>query len=132
MDERQQQIRGSIAMQTVVITIVWLMLAAFVNDFGLLDIEQTVGLSSFLIASVVGIVCFISVSFILRDAYIGVAQESQLRICLGVFTLLAIAEDVFTTLDLINGEGVSIVSFTSVIMVNSIAICLWIKRKDWK
>lgn len=132
MDERQQQVRGKIAMQALIGMIVYLLLAAFLNDFGVIDIEHHIGCSNFLIFSVVLLLSFLSVSLILRDAYIGVAKNPQLRICLGVFTALAVFQDVLFIFDQIRGEGVTLVSVSSLILVNSVSICLWIKRKDWK
>lgn len=132
MDERQIAVRGKVAMQTAIGMILYFMSAAFVNDFGLIDIEHTVGFSSFLIGSTVLMITFLSVSLILRDAYMGVFQDAQFRICLFVFTFLAIAEDGLFMFDLFRGEGVAFVSLTLLLLVNSVAISLWIKRKDWR
>ena len=131
MDERQRAVRGKISMRALIGMIIYLMLAAFVNDAGMIDIEHEIGFSDFLIFTIMLLISFVSVSMILQDAYIGVMKDAQMKFCLWVFTILAILEDVLCILDLIQGDSMNIVHIGSLLMVNGVSLCLWIKHKEW-
>lgn len=128
-DERQVLIRGKIAVQTVILTLIILLTAAFINDFHIFDFEHEVGFSSFMIGASCLILAFISSSLILRDAYFGLMSMARSSICRFVFTALGLVEIILLGYDLMNGEGISFVSACCVIMVVTITSSLWYKRK---
>ena len=76
-DERQVLLRGKIAVQTVIVTVVMLLAAAFITDFGIYDIEKEIGFSDFMIIASCFIITFISVNSILRGAYFGLLSRDR-------------------------------------------------------
>lgn len=134
MDERQQQIRGKIFQNAMIITIVYLLAAAFIQDFHIFDIEKTFGLSTFMILSVNIMITYVSCMMLWKDAYFGISRLPQMRVVLVVFSLLALLQDGLFIFDIIQGEVFSIpsVGITSLIMVNSISLLLWYKRHEYQ
>lgn len=129
-DERQVLLRGKIAVQTVIITVVMLMAAAFITDFGIYDIEKEIGFSDFMIIASCFIITFISVNSILRGAYFGLLSRNREKMIRYIFTALTIMEMGLSIFDIVRGESLTPVSITSMIMMVSITVCLWIKRKE--
>lgn len=131
LDERQVAIRGKITTQTVIFTILLLLGIAFLNDAEVYDFDKNMGVSTLLICLVNVIIMFLSCNLILRDAYLGLFDNSRGKhICL-VFSILFILLAIFMTIDILDGEGVTITSTVSMVMCASIAICMLIKRKSW-
>lgn len=129
-DERQVLLRGKIAVQTVIITVVMLMAAAFITDFGIYDIEKEIGFSDFMIIASCFIITFISVNSILRGAYFGLLSRDREKMIRFIFTALTIMELGLSIFDVVRGESLTPVSIMSMIMMVSITVCLWIKRKE--
>lgn len=131
LDERQMQIQGKIMKQGVLGIIVVLMLIALVDSFDLFPIHSYVDLPDLMIVLCLLLVTFLSLSLIWRDAYFGIASVQQMRVIMMVFVTLMIAEDILFAADLVQGEGITAVTVFSLMMVNSIALSMLYKRKDW-
>ncbi|MCH4286799.1 NADH-quinone oxidoreductase [Amedibacillus hominis] len=129
-DERQVLLRGKIAVQTVIVTVGMLLAAAFITDFGIYDIEKEIGFSDFMIIASCFIITFISVNSILRGAYFGLLSRDREKMIRYIFTALAMVEIGLSIFDIIRGESLSPVSIMSIIMMASISVCLWMKRKE--
>lgn len=131
-DERQVMIRGKIGVQSLVLAIVMMVGAAFINDFQIYNIEKEIGFSSFMIGASCLLLCFVSCSMIIKGAYFGPFSKANYRMVLSVFTVLSLAEVVLTIYDIMNGDTISFVSWCSMIMVIAITCSLWYLRKEWK
>lgn len=132
LDERQQQIRGKITLYGLVMMLAALLAAALINDFGLYDIAGKVGFGEFLIAISILEITYLSVALILKDAYFGVVRNPFMKRCPYIFAALSIMELMMLAFDLYRGDGITMMSGCSVLMVSSITISFWIKQKEWK
>ncbi|MFR5078823.1 MAG: hypothetical protein ACLTDX_12755 [[Clostridium] innocuum] len=68
-DERQEQVRGRIMTRAFLITIILMLLAAFLNDMHLYDFEKNVGFGETLISIVCIDITYGSVASILSNSY---------------------------------------------------------------
>ena len=69
-DERQEQVRGRIMTRAFLITIILMLLAAFLNDMHLYDFEKNVGFGETLISIVCIAITYGSVASILSNSYL--------------------------------------------------------------
>lgn len=131
MDERQEQIRGKIATQAIVGSIIVLMTIAFLDSFGIVSFLSYVDLSDLMIILCLILITFLSLSLIWHDAYFGLVSGAQMKAIFAIFVTLSLMEDALLIYDILQGD-ILIHSLFSVGMVNSVAISLWCKRADWK
>ena len=122
-DERQEQVRGRIMTRAFLITIILMLLAAFLNDMHLYDFEKNVGFGETLIS----IVCIA-----LSGSYFGPLKDGRMAFIAYVFTALSVVLAALTIFDLIRGVTLAVMNIISLLMVFSISISLWIRRTDWK
>lgn len=130
MDERQEQIRGKIATHSIVFMLVLLLGIAFLDSFDIINFLDYVDLGDLMIILGTILVTFLSLNLIWRDAYFGLMGITQVKGVFFLFFALSIIEDALFIYDLTQSD-ILIHSIFSIIMVNSIAISLWCKRKDW-
>ena len=123
-DERQEQVRGRIMTRAFLITIILMLLAAFLNDMHLYDFEKNVGFGETLIS----IVC-IAITY---GSYFGPLKDGRMAFIAYVFTALSVVLAALTIFDLIRGETLVVMNIISLLMVFSISISLWIRKSDWK
>lgn len=129
-DERQEHIRGKIAIQTLAGTFLLLAGLSFLDSFDLFHPLEYVDLSDFLIIICTIILSFVSLNLIWRDAYFGFMNSTQTKMVFYVFLFLSIILDCLFIYDLTMND-ILIPSVFTLFMVNSIAISLFCKRKDW-
>ena len=131
-DERQEQVRGRIMTRAFLITIILMLLAAFLNDMHLYDFEKNVGFGETLISIVCIAITYGSVASILRGSYFGPLKDGRMAFIAYVFTALSVVLAALTIFDLIRGVTLAVMNIISLLMVFSISISLWIRRTDWK
>lgn len=131
-DERQILIRGKIAVQSLVLALIMMLAAAFINDFHIFDIEKEIGFSDYMIGASCLLLGFVSCSMIIKGAYFGPFSKAKYRTILSIFTLLCILELVLMSFDLLRGEQPTFVSACSILMITSITCSLWYLRKEWQ
>ena len=134
MDERQIQVQGKIFKNAFIATIVYLLGAAFIQDFHIFDIDRNIGFSAFMILSINMLITYISCMMLWKDAYFGISRLPQMRMVLIIFTLLALCQDILFIFDIIRGDLFSspFVGFTSLFMINSISLLLWYIRHEYQ
>lgn len=64
-DERQILIRGKIVVQALVLVLIMMLAAAFINDFHIFDIEKEIGFSDFMIGTSYLLLGFVSCSILM-------------------------------------------------------------------
>ena len=77
-DERQEQVRGRIMTRAFLITIILMLLAAFLNDMHLYDFEKNVGFGETLISIVCIAITYGSVASILSNSYFGPLKDGRM------------------------------------------------------
>lgn len=129
-DERQEHIRGKIAIQTLAGTFLLLAGLSFLDSFDLFHPLEYVDLSDLLIIVCTIILNFVSLNLIWRDAYFGFMNATQTKMVFFIFLFLSMILDCLFIYDLTMNDML-IPSVFTLFMVNSIAISLFCKRKDW-
>ncbi|WP_259316444.1 hypothetical protein [[Clostridium] innocuum] len=81
-DERQEQVRGRIMTRAFLITIILMLLAAFLNDMHLYDFEKNVGFGETLISIVCIAITYGSVASILSGSYFGPLKDGRMAFLL--------------------------------------------------
>ena len=79
-DERQEQVRGRIMTRAFLITIILMLLAAFLNDMHLYDFEKNVGFGETLISIVCIAITYGSVASILSNSYFGPLKDGRMAL----------------------------------------------------
>lgn len=132
MDERQVLIRGNIFKSACFLAIIYLGLFAVLNDFEIINIEKQIGISEFLMTSVIFIVAYISVMSIWKDAYFGPKDEAVMKRFMILITIFAVAFDGFVVSHVLSGELPSLMIVSALIMVNLICGLLYYKTRNYK